>query len=64
MDKKADKKRTKPEEPEKPGINAPEDRYWGNIRPRISGTVSRAVGGGFTKNAVENVEKDIVNKSK
>ena len=64
MDKKTDKIKTKPEEPEEPGINAPEDRYWGNIRPRITDTVSRAVGGNFTKDAVEKAEKDIVNKSK
>lgn len=64
MDKKTNKIKSKPEQPEKPGINAPEDRYWGNIRPRISGMVSGAVGGSFTKNAVENVEKDIANKSK
>lgn len=56
--------KTKTELAEELGIPIPKSGYWGDMPSNVCGTVGGAIGGNFTKAAVESFEKSLVEKYK
>lgn len=56
--------KTKTELAKELGINIPRDGYWGDMSSRVCGTVGGAIGGNMVKSAIEQYEKNLVEKTK
>lgn len=61
---KMDTSQTKTELAHELGINIPKDGYWGDMPSRVCGTVGGAIGGNITKLAIEQFERNLVEKNK
>jgi hypothetical protein len=64
MDEKINKLNNKTEQAMAMGIEIPNDGYWGNKSSRECGMVGGTAGGNFTKEAVEEFEKRLAERSK
>ncbi|MDW8802981.1 alpha/beta-type small acid-soluble spore protein [Clostridium sp. A1-XYC3] len=56
--------KTKTELASELGIPIPKDGYWGDMPSKVCGTVGGAIGGNFTKAAVESFERSLAEKYK
>lgn len=59
MEEKINKLKIKTEQANELGIEVPKDGDWGNTPSKVCGTVGGAIGGNYTKNAVEDFEKKL-----
>ncbi len=59
MEEKINKLKSKSEQAKELGIEIPEDYDWGNMSSKTCGSVGGAIGGNYTKNAVEDFEKKL-----
>lgn len=59
MEEKINKLKSKTEQAKELGLEIPEDNDWGNISSKACGSVGGAIGENYTKNAVEEFEKNL-----
>lgn len=62
MDEHLNDLNSRTEQAKELGIKHPEKVDWGNMSSKVCGSVGGAVGGNFTRNAVQTIEEQLVNK--